>query len=158
MDFQTLKQKAIEAKNKAITFWAEKLSGSGLILQAQNEIDAVIARSKTTEFTNKETGILKYFEHTSIIIFAEKNSDFFKDMLYALPVLSAKAFSQNIVLKIAHADAEGMDIKKYTLDSLPSLVVFKKEKIHTTLSGSENILKLVKSTNMDINELIETIS
>jgi hypothetical protein len=55
MDFQSFKQKAIEAKNKAITFGAEKLSGSGLILQAQNEIDTVISKSKTTEFTNKDT-------------------------------------------------------------------------------------------------------
>lgn len=158
MDFATIKAKAIEAKNKAIAYGAETLSGSGLILQSKNEIDSVIAKSKTTEFKNKETWELKYFEHFSIIIFAQKDSDFFKDALYALPVLAAKAFSQNMILKIAHSDSEGINLDDYKIKTLPTLIIFKEEKIYKSLTGSESILKLVKSANMDIKGLIDTIS
>lgn len=157
MDFASIKAKAIEAKNKAIAYGAETLSNSSLVLQSKNEIDAAIAKSKTTEFKNKETWELKYFEHYSVIIFAEKDSNFFKDALYALPILATKAFSQNMYLKIAHSDSEWITLTDYKIKTLPSLIIFKEEKIYKSLTGSENILKLVKSTNMDIKELIDTI-
>lgn len=158
MNLKELKQKAIDAKNKAISYSAEKLAESSLVIQLENELTTLIEKSKTTTFTNKETWVVKENKHYSIVIFAEKDSDFFKDALYALPVLTTKAFSQNISLKMAYSNIEWVDMQKYNIVSFPTLVVFHQEEIYKSLTGSENILGLVKSTNMDIKGSIDTIS
>jgi hypothetical protein len=47
------------------------------------------------------------------VIFSDTKSDFFKDLLYELPVLSTKAFSQNIALRLADISMKDLDAKKY---------------------------------------------
>jgi len=70
------------------------------------------------------------------------------------PSLLAKAFSQNISLKLAKSDIKDVDLAKYKVKEIPSLVVFENKKVFKVISGKQNILKLVKSLNLDINKEI----
>ncbi len=92
-----------------------------------------------------------------IVIFADTKSDFFSKMLYALPVLSAKAFSQNIALKLADASMKELNPNIYNMSTLPVLLVFENSKCIKTLSGEENIQKVVKSLSLDINSTIDSL-
>ena len=157
MDFKKLKEKALEQTNKAIKFSADKLAWSWLTISTKEELNKIIAKSKTTKFKNKETWAEKEYKHKSIVIFAEENSDFFKDALYILPVITAKAFSQNISVKLAKSKIDWVNLKDYKVNekSLPCLVVFEEEKVNKIIEGTQNILKLVKSFDLDINKQIE---
>jgi hypothetical protein len=106
MDFKSLKEKALEHTNKAINYGADKLASSSLTISTKEELLLLIKKSATTKFKNKETGIEKEYKHKTIVIFAEEGSDFFKDALYMLPVITAKAFSQNISVKLAKSKIE----------------------------------------------------
>jgi len=91
------------------------------------------------------------------VIFADIRSDFFKQMLYKLPVLSTKAFSQNISLRLADISMKKLDKKSYQLGSKESLIVFENKKITQNLQGEENIQKVVKSLSLDINKDIQDL-
>lgn len=164
MDFKRLKDEALKLKNKAVEAWkdaveygAEKLADSSLTLKAQEELEKFIEKSKTTSFTDKESGEKKQFTHQVIVIFADTKSDFFKELLYRLPVLSTKAFSQNIALKAADISMKNIDKKSYQIGELETLVVFENMKVIKTLEGKENIQKVVKSLSLDINKSIEEL-
>jgi len=159
MDFKKLKEKALEQTNKAINFSANKLAKSWLTINNKDDLEKIISKSKTTKFKNKETWVEKEYKHKSIIIFAEENSDFFKDALYILPVITAKAFSQNITVKLAKSKIENIELKTYEVDEkhLPCMIVFQEEKVYKKIQWTENILKLVKSFNLDINKLIDEV-
>lgn len=164
MDFKEIKEKALKLKKeaskqtqKAIDYGAKKLTNSSLTINKKEEIDSIILKSKTTKFTNKETWLKKEYKHKSIIIFADEWSDFFKDALYILPVISAKAFTQNISVKLAKSKIEWIKLSEYKVKAktLPCLVVFEEEKVLKTIEWTENILKLVKSFDLDINKQID---
>ena len=78
-------------------------------------------------------------------------------MLYKLPVLEAKTFSQSVKFKLADINMEGLHKSAYEIHEEPCLVVFENEKIIKTLSGEENIQKVVKSLSLDINNTIEEL-
>ncbi len=164
MDFKELKEKALKLKEKAseqtqkaINYGATKLTESNLTIDKKEDIDLLIKKSKTTKFKNKETWIEKEYKHKSIIIFADEWSDFFKKALYILPVISAKAFTQNISVKLAKSKIKEIKLSDYNVKakSLPCLVVFEEEKILKTIEWTQNILKLVKSFDLDINKQID---
>lgn len=157
MDFNELKQRAIKKKNEVMDNAAKKLAASKKTIHKKEQLDKVIAKSKTTSFKNKETGIEKQFKHRTIVIFAEENSDFFKDALYMLPVIATKAFTQNVVVKLAQSNIPWVELSDYQINNseLPGLVVFEEEKVLKTIHGKENILKLVKNFNLNINTLID---
>ncbi|MDD3793254.1 MAG: hypothetical protein PHI37_00375 [Candidatus Gracilibacteria bacterium] len=155
MDFNKIKSKIIETKNKAVIKSADLLSNSLFTIKTNEELKKTIEKSKKTIFTNKETGETKEFNKKVIIIFGDEESDFFKDSLINFPVLATKAFSQNIALKLAKIKIEGLNLEDYNIKDIPSLVVFENEKVIKVISGRENILKLVKSIKLDINKEIE---
>ncbi len=161
MDFKKLvekaKNKTKEISNKAVIFGSEKLAESGLTLKKTEDIQKFIDNSINKEFTNKETGISKTFKRKAIIIFADEKSDFFKEVLYILPVLATKSFSQNIPFKIASSNIKDFDYKGHDLKEFPSLIMYENKEIKKTLSWKENILKLVKTMDLDINKLIEAL-
>lgn len=157
MDFQALKNKIIESKNKAIDFSAEKLWNSIFTVKNIDELNNIIQKSKETSFTNQETWITKEYIKNSYVLFWDENTDFFKEALVLFPVLAAKAFSQNITLKLAKTNMKDLNLKNYQVVEVPSLVIFEKEKVKKVISGRENILKLVKSFNLDINKQVENI-
>jgi len=164
MDLKELKEKALELKKKAseqtqkaVSYWAKKLSNSSLTIDKKEDIQTIIKKSASTKFKNKETWVEKEYKHKSIIIFADEGSEFFEKALYILPVITAKAFSQNISVKLAKSKIEWIKLSDYNVKakSLPCLVVFQEEKVNKTIEGTENILKLVKSFDLDINKQID---
>ncbi|MDD3145242.1 MAG: hypothetical protein PHV23_03990 [Candidatus Gracilibacteria bacterium] len=155
MDFQTIKNKLIETKNKAIDYSAEKLSNSMFTIQNKKELDKIILKSKTTSFTNIETGITKEYLKKVYILFGDDKSDFFKEALIMFPILATKAFSQNITMKLANSNMPDLNLEEYNIKTIPSLLIFEDEKVINTIEGRENILKLVKSLKLDINSDIE---
>ena len=157
MDFKTLKEKALEKTKQAINYSAKKLTNSSLTIEKKEDLEKIIKKSATTKFKNKETWIEKEYKHKSIVIFADEWSDFFKEALYILPVIVAKAFSQNISVKLAKSKIKDVKLSDYKVNSktLPNLVVFQEEKVYKNIDGKENILKLVKSFNLDINKQID---
>lgn len=155
MDFQTIKNKLIETKNKAIDYSAEKLSNSMFTIQNKKELDKIILKSKTTSFTNIETWITKEYLKKVYILFWDDKSDFFKEALIMFPILATKAFSQNITMKLANSNMPDLNLEEYNIKTIPSLLIFEDEKVINTIEGRENILKLVKSLKLDINSDIE---
>jgi len=164
MDFKELKEKALELKKKAseqtqkaINYSAEKLTESSLTINKKEDLDMIIKKSATTKFTNKETWVEKEYKHKTIIIFADEGSDFFRKALYMLPVITTKAFTQSISVKLAKSKIDWVKLSDYNVKAktLPCLVVFEEEKVLKTIEGIENILKLVKSFDLDINKLID---
>lgn len=157
MDFAKLKSKLIETKNKAVESSAKALWNSMFTIKNIEELNKAISKSKETSFTNKETWETKTYTKNSFVLFWDENSDFFKESLITFPVLATKAFSQNITLKLAKTNIENLKLEDYKVMETPSLVVFENEKVKTVIAWKENILKLVKSTNLDINGEIEKI-
>ncbi len=155
MDFATFKKKAIKFKDDMIDKGAKKLAESSLVINSKEDLEKFIKKSETKTFTSKETGEMKTFVKKAIVIFWEKDSDFFEEALLTLPVLVTKAFSQNTPLKMCDLDL--WDLKEYKLKSLPSLVVFQTEKVIKTVEWEEKINTIVKSFSLDIEEAIENI-
>lgn len=155
MDFKALKEKAAEYKNKAVKFSSEKLASSSLTIDNDKTLQELVNKSENKKFKNKETGEEKTFTKRSIAIFWEEKSDFFKEALYILPILASKAFAQNISLKLVKSDSKDIKLSSYNIKKVPSLVVFENKKVYKIITGKENILKLVKSLNLDINSEID---
>ena len=152
-----LKDKAIELKDKAIESWAKKLTESKFTISTKEELEEIIESSRTTMFTSKETWKTKKYKHKALVLFWEKGSDFFEKALYILPVIVTKAYTQNIKVKLAKSDIEGVELSSYWVKELPSLVVFEEKKLLKVIVWEKNILKLVKSTDLDINKQIDSI-
>jgi hypothetical protein len=79
------------------------------------DLEKFIEKSKPTTGKDSSTGKEKTFKHQVIIIFTDTETDFFKELLYRLPILSTKAYSQNIGLKIADISMKDLDVKKYQI-------------------------------------------
>ncbi len=166
MDFKALKEKAIEnakkLKDKTVEFTdktidaaAKKLGESGFTLSSKKELEDFIKKSAETSFKDKETWVEKKYSHRVFVIFGDEKSDFFEKALIQLPVLAAKAFTQNTSIKLAKSKIKDIDLKNYKIKNIPSLVVFENEKFLKVIEGEENILKLVKSLSLDINKSID---
>ena len=164
MDFSKLKNKTLSLKKSAlsktqdmVSYGAWKLADSRFTLKTLEELEDFVKKSENTQSVDKKTEETKTHIRRAIVIFCEPEGDFFKDLLYLLPVLSAKAFSQNISLKLADAGMKGLQKKTYTIQTLPSLVVFENTKVIKTLEGEEKIQKVVKTLDLDINTVIEEL-
>ncbi len=155
MDFQALKLKALKFKDDVIDKSAKKLAGSSMVLNTVEELDAFIEKSKTKKVTIKDTWEEKEFIKKVIVIFADNESDFFEKSLIQLPVLVTKAFSQNIPLKMC--DVALKDLKKYWVESHPTLLVYETEKVIKTIDSEEGISSIVKDLSLDINAAIESL-
>ena len=155
MDFTDIKKKAFEMKNKALEYSSGKLSESSFTLDSKKELEDFIVKSKNTKFTSPKTEKEKVFIKKVIVIFWDEKTDFFKKALYTWPVLAAKSFSQNTPLKLAKSSISDVKLTDYKITEVPSLVIFENEKVSKVISWEENILKLVKSFNLDINTLVK---
>jgi hypothetical protein len=165
MDFVALKKQALEFKGKADKKALELLDASGkhlaasrLTIKNKAWVDALIALSKNTTFTDPETGKEKSFEKKSMIVFADPKTKFFNDALYMFPVLWAKWFSKNTPLRLATSNITWVDLSQYKVTATPSLVIFKNTTVDAVITWEEKIAKLVKTLNLDINEDIENMS
>ncbi len=160
MDFESLKKKALELKEKAsekiddvIDYWAKKIAEKSI--DEKMELEDFIEKSVETSFTSKETWETKTFKHKVVVIFWEENSDFFKDALLNLPVLKTKAFSSSIKLKLAKSKIEWVNLTDYNVEEIPSMVVFQDKKVYKVIEWEKNIEKITKSFTMDLEKEIE---
>mgnify|MGYP002858134729 CR=1 FL=1 len=152
-----LKDKAKKAGKDAIEYSATKMADSKMTLKTVEDFEKFRETSKNTKWTDSTTGKKKEFSHRSIVIFSDTKSTFFKEMLYKLPVLQTKAFTQGVKLKLADISMKWLDKEKFSIHNTPSLVVFENEKLLKTLQGEENIQKVVKSMSLDINTTIDSL-
>jgi len=152
-----LKDKAKKAGKDAIEYSATKMADSKMTLKTVEDLEKFRETSKNTKWTDSTTGKKKEFSHRSIVIFSDTKSTFFKEMLYKLPVLQTKAFTQGVKLKLADISMKWLDKEKFSIHNTPSLVVFENEKLLKTLQGEENIQKVVKSMSLDINTTIDSL-
>ncbi len=164
MDFEKLRKEALKLKDTAqkagkdaLEYGASKIAASKITLKTLEELKNFQKTSKNTLGTDSKTGKEKEFSHRSLVIFADTKSDFFTSMLYKLPLLEAKAFSQSVKLKLADINMKGLDRKDYDIEELPCLLVFENEKRLKSISGEENIQNLVKSLSLDINKSIDEL-
>jgi hypothetical protein len=126
---------------------------SNFTIKTLFELEDFIWKSKNyfSESSNKE-------ETKKIIcIFASKESDFFKKFLYELPVIYTKAWTRNIWIKLVESSLEWLDLSKYQIVSIPSLVLFENEKVVKVVATEEKINKIVKSLSLDIEKSIKDI-
>ena len=164
MDFKKIKEKALELKKQAekkrkeaIDYSAKKLAWSGLTISTKEDFKSFVEKSAKTKWQNKETGKVKYFSHRVIIIIWEEKSEFFKKALYQLPVLATKWFTQNTPVKLAKAKITWVDFKEHGVKKAPAIIIFENKKLLKTVSWEENIAKLVKSFDFDINKAIDNM-
>ncbi|MDD3646365.1 MAG: hypothetical protein PHH06_03060 [Candidatus Gracilibacteria bacterium] len=153
--FKTFKDKAVKLKDTVIEKSAESLMDSSFTITKIEDLNSIIKESAATTFVSKKTGETKMFKHRVVVVFGDEKSDFFKKALYMFPVLVTKAFSQNIKLKLATINIKELDLSTYGVKIIPSLVVFEEEKVLKIIEGEDNIFKLVKSANLDINKQID---
>ena len=78
-------------------------------------------------------------------------------MIIALPILLTKAFSQSLQIKMVDTSNEEIDLKKYHNEVFPALFIFENKELYKTISGEENVKKVVKTMSLDINKTIEEI-
>lgn len=163
MDFKTLKQKALELKDKAVEITnktietsAQKLGESSLVLKTELELNDFVSKSENKSYITKDW-VSKISIKRVLIIFWDSKNDFFKNMLLYLPVLLTKSFYDNLSLKLVDINNEDIDIKKYNVEEIPSLVVLENKEIFKVIPWEENIKKVVKSLTLDINETIDKI-
>jgi hypothetical protein len=149
MDFNDLKKKALELKDKAneqkdklIASSADKISKSGAVIRDTKD--------------NKKEEILKEFKEKnkkSAIIFAEDTEAFFKKALYMFPVLFTKGWTQNYALKIFPVK-EISEIDSFlNIEKLPTLVVYKNNEEYERYTNEEELMKVVKDLNLDIENV-----
>lgn len=164
MDFQKIKEQAKELKQKAqkvsqdaMNYGASKIAASGVTLKTVEELEAFRKTSKNSVGKDSQTGEKKEFTHRSLVIFSDTQSDFFRSMLYKLPVLETKSFSQSDKFKLADINMPGLHKAAYEIHDAPCMVVFENEQILKVISGEENIQKVVKSPSLDINKTIDEL-
>lgn len=121
------------------------------------ELDKFLEKSKTTVGKDSQTGKEKKFKHRIIVIFADTKSDFFTQMLYIFPILSAKVFSQNMHIRLANISMKKLDKDMYHINATEVLVVIENMKVIKTINGAENIQKIVKSLSLDINKSVDEL-
>ena len=155
MDFKDLKEKVLKFKDETITSGAKKLAESSMVIKSKEDLDKLIAKSKNTKFTSKETWETKVFIKHSIVIFVEKKSDFYKDALVQVPVLATKAWTSSISLKMCDLDLK--DLSDYKITETPTLALFTDEKLSKVVIWKEDIKTIVKTLDLDIIKAIENI-
>ncbi|MCP4523993.1 MAG: hypothetical protein GY828_07295 [Candidatus Gracilibacteria bacterium] len=161
MDFKklldTTKEKTINYSKKAIKYSSEKLAESQMTLRNEEGIQKHIEKSGNTSHTNKETNETKTFTKQSILIYVDESSDFFKECLYIFPVLLTKGFSGSISVKLVSSNIADFDYSTYSVSEFPSLVLYENKVLKKVITGKEDILKLVKNIDLDINKQIENL-
>ncbi len=151
-------QKGKELSADAIDYSAKKLADSKLTLKTPKDLEDFIKKSLPTEGVDSQTGKKKKFSHQVIVIFADPKSDVFESLTLSLPVLSTKAFSQNMSVRLADMTMKGLDTSAYSISGNdPVLVLMQDGKVKKTISGEENIQKVVKNMSLDIAKTINSL-
>lgn len=163
MDLKSLKQKALELKdkameitNKTIETSVSKLAETSIVLKTELELNDFVLKSENKVYTSPEWDT-KIYEKRVFVIFWDAKSKFFKELLYILPVLLTKSFSQNTHIKVVDTNNEEINHKRYNFEEIPTMIVFQNKEVYKLISWEENIKKVVKSFTLDINKTIDEL-
>ncbi len=157
MWFKELENKMFKFTEGFIKNTAKTLSSSSFTISSKDELKGFIQRSKNILFEDTKRKQKKTFIKRVIVIFGDEKTDFFQKALIKLPILWTKAFSQNMLIKLAKSSIKLLRLEEYKVKKLPSMVVFEDTKIYKVIEWEENILKVVKSLSLDINKTIEKL-
>lgn len=135
----------------AIVYSAGKLADSSLTLKNIQELEAFLKNSDTKNIQDPNTKKEKIFLRQVLVLFVDTKSSLFEEMLYIFPILQTKSFAQNMSMKLADISMKGIDTKSYGISGDQALVLFENRKVQKTILDIEEIRKLVKSLNLDIN-------
>lgn len=158
MDFTSLKEKAkkysTQVKEKfdaGIDSSIKKIGESSFVISTTEDLQTIIESSK-----NATNSYWKISRKKVIIFYAEKESEYYKHILsYIAPVLFAKAWTQQVKMKLTNIDIK--ELQLYWVTESPALLVFEDAKFTKVLHGKETIEKVVKTADMDINNLINNL-
>ncbi len=148
-----LKDKAIDITNKTLEKWAEAIQKSNFTIVDLATLESFISKSKNYYNDVMKKEVTKCV----IVIFATKGTDFFKKALYILPVVYTKSWTANIEVKLVDTNIEWIDLLKYNITELPSLVLFENEKVIKVVAWEEKINKIVTGLNLDIVSTIKSM-
>lgn len=163
MDFEKIKQKALQLKDQAVQFWNEtldktalKLAQSNLVLKNESDFKDFKEKSKNKTYETSEWETKTFIKRCIVIVWDSKK-DFFKEILFTLPVLLAKTFSQNMEIKMIDIAQNTISLENYNLQEIPSMLVFENNELYKIISGEEGIKTVVKNLSLDINKTIDEI-
>lgn len=146
-----------KAKDNAVEYTENSLRNSRFIIKDAESFIKSIDLSEQKTFTDKTTWVVKKFNGTFLLFVCEEDSDFTKSLLFRLPVLFAKSFSQNTHFGIVLWDIDGIKISKYSKEKPPLIVFFENTKVKKVIVWEENIQKVVNSLSLDINKMIHEL-
>ena len=146
-----------KATNSALNFTEEKLRNSKYVIKDKDNMKDLIDSSEEKKFEEKNTWIKKTFIRRSLLFVCDDTSEFTSKLLYKLPIIFTKSFSQNIYFWILLWDVEGIDVKKMKIESRPTLVLYENKKAVKYIAWEENIQKVVNSLNLNINKTIDEL-
>lgn len=146
-----------KAKNDVLSFTEDKLRDSRYIIKDADALKKLIDTSQEKKFTEKKTWISKTFIWRAVLFVCEDEAEFTTKLLYKLPMILAKSFSQNIYFWVLIWDSEHIDISKFKIKSKPTLLLFENMKIKKQIVWEENIQKVVNSLNLNINKTIDEL-
>ncbi len=163
MDFKNLKQKALELKDKAVKLTNDTLDktitwiyNSSLSIKNQTEFDSFILKSANTTYKTSEWVEKEAIRRISIIYWDYGNAEFRKFLIW-LPVLLAKWFSDWLSLKILDTNNTEINKEIYEQYETPSLFLYENKELKKIVQWMENINKVVKTLNLDINKTIDQL-
>ena len=150
-------KKAVEMKDKTITFASEQISKSALIIDTQDELNNFISQSENKIYKT-DSWEEKIFTKRVILIIWDWKKDFFKDLILKLPLILAKTFSQNLKLKLIDVNNLNIDLKIFELNELPAVIIFENKEIYKKFNWEEKLNKIISDLTLDINKTIDEIA
>lgn len=167
MDFKNIKSKALKLRDKTktwiskakdwvwklVNYWASKISNTRLVISDKKVLTEFIETSKT-----KTNDLWNKVKKTIIVIFIEKDDEYYNSALYQLPIFYTKARSQNTYFRLCNLNKKDIDKEfDFSIKEFPALIVFENKKIIKKIEWKENIKKVVKSLSLDINKTINIL-
>lgn len=145
------KEKTVKAYNKTVDSQANKLIASNMTIKTLFELDSYISKTKL-KFNSE---LWKDVAKQVIFIFADTKTDFYKKILYYLPLIYTKSWTWNLPIKFVDISMDWLDLNRFKISVLPSLVFVENVRIIKIISWEENILKILKWFNLNIEKSVK---
>ncbi len=168
MDFSSFTQKAknlskkwlsatLKAKDNALNFTERNLKKSQFIIKNKEEFDTLIETSQQKTFTDPKTSIVKTFSRKALLFVCIEENDFTRNLLFKLPFIFAKSFSQDMSFALILQEIDGINLSEFQVQEKPALILFEDTKVKKVIVWEENIQKVVNSLSLDINKTIHEL-
>lgn len=168
MDFSNFTQKAkdiskkwlsatLKAKNDALSFTERNLKKSRYIIKNREEFTTLRETSRQKTYKDPKTWVVKNFTRNALLFVCGEESDFTRNLLFKLPLIFAKSFSQDMHFALMIQEIEGIDVREFQVQEKPALILFEDTAVKKVIHWEENIQKVVNSLSLDINTTIHEL-